>query len=87
MDFGDNLLQYGALGLALALIILITIILKYVYCLVSNNIESSSKVILKNVEAMATLTNVIERNTQNVNRSIEVMKRVEHYLDHRDRSK
>lgn len=87
MDFGDNLLQYGALGLALALIILITIILKYVYCLVSNNIESSSKVILKNVEAMATLTNVIERNTQNVNRSIEVMKRVEHHLDHRDRSK
>lgn len=87
MDFGDNLLQYGALGLALALIILITIILKYVYCLVSNNLESSSKVIFKNVEAMATLTNVIERNTQNVNRSIEVMKRVEHYLDHRDRSK
>lgn len=81
MDFGGDILQYGALGLALALIFLIALILKYVYTLIAENLRASNEVILKNVEAMGTLTNVIERNTQNVNRSIEVMKRVEHHLD------
>ena len=81
MDFGGDILQYGALGLALALIFLIALILKYVYTLISSNLESSNKVILKNVETMSILTNVIERNTENVNRSIEVMKRVERHLD------
>jgi len=83
MDFTDTILQYGALGISAMLIGAIMIILKYIYQLVSTHLAQNNEISMKNIETMTKLISVIERNTDNVHRSIEIMKRVERQLDQR----
>lgn len=83
MDFSDPqvFIQGGAVGLALALIILLALILRFTYKMMADHTRSTDKVITENAKAMTQLSGVIDANTHAIIRNTEVVRRVERVLD------
>jgi hypothetical protein len=83
MDFGDTqtLVQAGAVGIAIALIILISLILKFTYKMMVTHMQNSDSTIKENAKAMTHLASVITNNSEAVNRNTIVIERVERILD------
>lgn len=74
-------IQGGAVGLALALIILLALILRFTYKMMSTHMSNSDRTIQENAKAMTQLSGVIANNSEAVDRNTVVIQRVERFLD------
>lgn len=82
MDFDtETLIQGGAVGIALSLIILLALILKFTYKMMVTHMANSDTTIKENAKAMTQLSGVITNNSEAVNRNTVVIERVERILD------
>lgn len=70
----ENFIQGGAVGISIALIILLGVVLSYGYKLVTNHMTHSNKIHKKTAEIQGRLIEVIKTNSK-------VMDRVERKLD------
>jgi hypothetical protein len=85
MDLADPqvFIQGGAVGLALALIFLLALVLRFTYKMMASHNESSNEIIMENARAMTKLAGVIETNTNAITMNTRVTERVERFLDNR----
>ncbi len=77
----DVLVQAGAVGIAIALIILLALLLRSFFNLLQNHIVKTDETMRKNAEAMVSLGGVINANTDAVERHARISERIERYLD------
>lgn len=70
----DVFIQGGAVGLALALIILLALILRFTYKMIANHMAHSDDIMLQVIKVLDKNTNAVMDNTR-------VMERVERILD------
>lgn len=77
----QQLIQGGAVGIALALITLLALILRFTYNMMSTHMSHSDETIKENAKAMTQLSGVITNNSEAVNRNTTVIERVERILD------
>lgn len=83
MEFPDPqvFIQGGAVGLALALIFLLALVLRFTYKMMANHMAHSDETIKENAKAMTSLAGVINTNTNAIERNTRVAERVERILD------
>lgn len=74
-------IQGGAVGLALALILLLALVLRFTYKMMGEHMKHSDETITENAKAMTKLAGVIDTNTDAINRNTIVTERVERVLD------
>lgn len=73
----------GATGIALALVILLGLILRFTYKLLTNHIAHSDIALQENARAMTRLVDVINTNTVATDKNTKVSERIEHVLNNR----
>ena len=77
----QTIIQSGAVGIAVLLIILITFILKWVFKLVNNHITHSTDAMVGNTKALTSLKDSIDSNNKTNENIMKIVERVEQRLD------
>lgn len=77
----QQFVESGAIGLAVLLIILISLILKWVFKLVGNHMNHSTDAMIGNTKALTSLKDSMDSNNKTNESIMRVVERVENKLD------